>query len=26
LELNPGEYLLQIQNHEFSETRRIIIK
>ncbi len=26
LELNPGEYLIQIQNHEFSETRRIIIK
>lgn len=26
LDLKPGEYLIQIQNHEFSETRRIIIK
>jgi ELWxxDGT repeat protein len=26
LDLSPGEYLIQIQNHEYSETRRIIIK
>jgi len=26
LELAPGEYLIQIQNHEVSETRRIILK